>query len=289
MGALAFTSSKYTQQAEFFPAMPGVTHVPFPNNYRPILAGDDQGEAVLNYIENVLFKNSVPANEVAGILLEPIQGEGGYLVPPDSFLPGLRRLCDRHGILLIADEVQSGVGRTGKMWAVEHWGVQPDILTSAKGLGSGMPIGAVIAKKSIMEQWAAGAHGNTYGGNPICCAAALTTLELVQEEYMANAATVGDFLLGKMRELAEKYPVIGQVRGKGLMIGMEFVTDRASKTPAKKFVAELIHEAYYNGLLLLPCGESTIRFMPPLMLSRQLADEAMAIIKYSMQAVAKRV
>ncbi|GAB4433221.1 MAG: acetyl ornithine aminotransferase family protein [Anaerolineae bacterium] len=286
MGSLAFTSSKYTQQAEFFPTMPGVTHVPFPNPYRPLLAGNDQGQAVLNYIENVLFKNSVPAQEVAGILLEPIQGEGGYLVPPDSFLPGLRQLCDRHGILLIADEVQSGAGRTGKMWAVEHWGVQPDIITSAKGLGSGMPIGAVIARKSIMEQWEPGAHGNTYGGNPLCCAAAHTTLELVQQKYMANAAHIGDFLLAKMHELADKYPVIGQVRGKGLMIGMEFVQDRHSKAPAKKFVADLIHEAYYNGLLLLPCGESTIRFMPPLMLSQDLAEEAIAIIDASIAAVA---
>ncbi len=286
MGSLAFTSSKYTQQAEFFPTMPGVTHVPFPNPYRPLLAGSDQGQAVLNYIENVLFKNSVPANEVAGILLEPIQGEGGYLVPPDSFLPGLRQLCDRHGILLIADEVQSGVGRTGKMWAVEHWGVQPDVITSAKGLGSGMPIGAVIARKSIMEQWEPGAHGNTYGGNPLCCAAAHTTLELVQHKYMANAAKIGDFLLAKMHNLADKYPVIGQVRGKGLMIGMEFVQDRHSKVPAKKFVADLIHEAYYNGLLLLPCGESTIRFMPPLMLSQELAEEAITIIDASIAAVA---
>ncbi|MCG3207366.1 MAG: Isoleucine 2-epimerase [Anaerolineae bacterium] len=288
MGSLAFTSSKYTQQAGFFPTMPGVTHVPYPNNYRPVLAGADQGEAVLNYIENVLFKSIVPAKEVAGILLEPIQGEGGYLVPPDSFLPGLRELCDRHGIMLIADEVQSGVGRTGKMWAVEHWGVQPDILTSAKGLGSGMPIGAVIARKSIMEQWKPGAHGNTYGGNPLCCAAAFTTLELVQQHYMANAAKMGNYLLAEMNRLAEKYAIIGQVRGKGLMIGMEFVEDRHSKKPAKEFVASLIHEAFYNGLLLLPCGESTIRFMPPLMLPLALAEEAIAIIDHSIAAVASK-
>ncbi len=288
MGSLAFTSSKYTQQSEFFPTMPGVTHVPYPNNYRPIFAGDDQGQAVLNYIENVLFDRSVPADEVAGILLEPIQGEGGYIVPPDGFLSGLRDLCDRHGILLIADEVQSGIGRTGKMFAVEHWGVQPDIVTSAKGLGSGMPIGAVIARKSIMEKWASGAHGNTYGGNPLCCAAALATIDLVEQEYMANAAEIGDYLLGKMCDMAAKYPIIGQVRGKGLMIGMEFVEDPVSKKPAKKFVAELIHEAYYNGLLLLPCGTSTIRFMPPLMLTRELADEALAIVDKSIAAVAGR-
>ncbi|MEW5961796.1 MAG: acetyl ornithine aminotransferase family protein [Chloroflexota bacterium] len=288
MGSLAFTASKYTQQARFFPTMLGVTHVPYPNNYRPIFAGGDQGQAVLNYIENVLFQSNVPANEVAAILIEPIQGEGGYLVPPDGFLPGLRKLCDRHGILLIADEVQSGIGRTGKMFAVEHWGVQPDIITTAKGLASGMPIGTITARKSLMEKWAPGAHGNTYGGNPLCCAAALATLDLVEQEYVSNAARIGDYLLGKMRDLFERYPIIGHVRGKGLMIGMEFVEDRESKKPAKKFVAELIYEAFYNGLLLLPCGASTIRFMPPLMLDKALADEALEIIDESIKAVSKR-
>jgi 4-aminobutyrate aminotransferase len=289
MGALSFTASKFTQQDRFFPTMSGVTHVPYPNNYRPIFAGKDQGRAVLNYIENVLFQSNVPANEVAAILIEPIQGEGGYIVPPDGFLPGLRELCDRYGILLITDEVQSGAGRTGKMFAVEHWGVQPDILTTAKGLASGMPIGTVTARKSLMEKWTPGAHGNTYGGNPLCCAAALATLELVEGEYMANAAEVGEYLLGRMQDLALRYPLIGQVRGKGLMIGMEFVEDRKTKKPAKKFVAELIHEAFYNGLLLLPCGVSTIRFMPPLMLSRELADEAMEIIEQSIEAVSERL
>jgi 4-aminobutyrate aminotransferase len=288
MGSLAFTSSKPAQQAGFFPTMPGVTHVPFPNNYRPLLAGADQGQAVLNYIENVLFKTNVPADEVAGILLEPIQGEGGYVVPPDSFLPGLRRLCDRHGILLITDEVQSGIGRTGKMFAVEHWGVQPDIIASAKGLASGMPIGAVIARQSLMEQWTAGAHGNTYGGNPLCCSAALATLELVEQEYMANAAKMGDYLLERMCSWQERYPVIGDIRGKGLMIGLEFVEDRDSKTPAKKFAADLIKETFQNGLLLLSCGASTIRCMPPLMLTKDLADEALIILERSIQNVLER-
>jgi len=289
MGSLSFTASKFTQQDRFFPTMPGVTHVPYPNNYRPLFAAQDQGQAVLNYIENILFQSNVPANEVAAILIEPIQGEGGYIVPPDGFLPGLRELCDRYGILLITDEVQSGVGRSGKMFAVEHWGVQPDIMTTAKGLASGMPIGTVTARKSLMEKWAPGAHGNTYGGNPLCCAAALATLDLVEQEYMANAAALGDYLLGRMQDLAQRYPLIGQVRGKGLMIGMEFVEDRESKKPAKKFVSELIHEAFYNGLLLLPCGVSTIRFMPPLMLSRELADEAMEIFEQSIKAVSDRL
>jgi 4-aminobutyrate aminotransferase len=235
-----------------------------------------------------LFPHNVPAQEVAGILVEPIQGEGGYIVPPDSFMPGLRELCDRHGILLIADEVQSGIGRTGKMFACEHWDVEPDIITTAKGIASGMPIGTVTARKSIMEQWSPGAHANTYGGNPVCCAAAVATIELVQQEYKDNAARVGQHLLGRMNELAQRYPMIGDVRGKGLMIGMEFVKDRAGKEPAKQFVADLIHEAFYNGLLLLPCGVSTIRFMPPLMLSQDLADEAMEIIDMSIKAVAER-
>ncbi|MBE7554694.1 MAG: acetyl ornithine aminotransferase family protein [Anaerolineales bacterium] len=288
MGSLAFTASKYTQQASFFPTMPGVTHVPFPNNYRPVFAGADQGQAVLNYIENVLFQSNIPAQEVAAILLEPIQGEGGYLVPPDSFLPGLRALCDRYGILLIADEVQSGIGRTGKMFAVEHWDVQPDIVTTAKGLASGMPIGTVTARKSLMERWAHGAHGNTYGGNPLCCAAALATIELVENEYKDNAAQVGEHLLDKMRDLAAHYPLIGEVRGKGLMIGLEFVKDPVSKEPAKKLVEQVIHEAFHNGLLLLSCGVSTIRLMPPLMVSQDLADEAVEILEKSIKNVIER-
>jgi 4-aminobutyrate aminotransferase len=289
MGSLAFTSSKYTQQSRYYPTMPGVTHVPYPNNYRPVLYGDDQGQAVLHYIEHVLFAGAVPADEVAAILVEPIQGEGGYIVPPDGFLPGLRELCDRHGIMLIADEVQSGIGRTGKMFAVEHWGVEPDIICSAKGLGSGMPIGAVIARKSIMEQWAPGAHGNTYGGNPLACAAAIATIDLVRKEYMANAASVGEYLLHRMCDLAGKYPMIGHIRGKGMMVGMEFVKDFNTKEPDRKFVADLIHEAFYRGLLLLPCGVSTIRFMPPLMLDTALADEAMDILDASIGHVAAKL
>jgi len=285
MGSLSFTSSKYTQQKGFFPGMPGVTHVPYPNNYRPLLAGVDQGAAVLNYIENVLFQSNVPASEVAGILIEPMQGEGGYLTPPDGFLQGLRELCDRHGILLIFDEVQSGVGRTGKMFASQHWGVKPDIMTLAKGLGSGMPIGLVVAKKTIMEKWQRGAHGNTYGGNPLCCAAALATLDLVEREYCANAATVGDYFMAKLRELQTRFDCLGEVRGKGLFIGMELVTDRASKMPAKELCDRLITRAYHNGLLLLSCGVSTVRFMPPLLVTRAQIDEALVMIEASLKEV----
>ncbi|HEX9189808.1 MAG TPA: acetyl ornithine aminotransferase family protein [Vicinamibacteria bacterium] len=282
MGSLAFTSSKYTQQKGFFPTMPGVTHVPYPDPYRPLFVGADQGLAVLDYIENVLFARNVPPGEVAAVLVEPIQGEGGYIVPPDSFLPGLRALCDRHGILLVCDEVQAGVGRTGRMFASQHWDVAPDILTLAKGLGSGLPIGAIVAKKRIMERWARGAHGNTFGGNPLCCAAALATLDLVEREYAANAANVGEYFLSRLRELQSRHDVIGDVRGKGLMIGMELVTDRASRTPAKELCDAVIHRAFRNGLLLLSCGTSTVRFMPPLLVTTADVDEATTLLEASL-------
>jgi 4-aminobutyrate aminotransferase len=282
MGSLAFTSSKHTQQEGFFPAMPGVTHVPYPDPYRPLLAGADQGRAVLHYIEDALFPRSVPPDEVAAVLVEPIQGEGGYIVPPDSFLPGLRALCDRHGILLICDEVQAGVGRTGRMFASRHWDVAPDILTLAKGLGSGLPIGAVVAKKRLMEKWPRGAHGNTFGGNPLCCAAALATLDLVEREYAANAAAVGEYFLARLRDLQSRHGVIGDVRGKGLMIGMELVADRASREPARGLCDAVIRRAFQNGLLLLACGTSTVRFMPPLLVTKADVDEAMTLLEASL-------
>jgi len=282
MGSLAFTSSKYTQQKGFFPTMPGVTLVPYPNPYRPLFAGEDQGIAVLDYIERELFTRAVPPSEVAAVLVEPIQGEGGYLVPPPSFLPGLRALCDRHGILLIADEVQSGIGRTGKMFACEHWGVTPDILTLAKGLASGLPIGMVVAKKSVMERWPRGAHGNTFGGNPICCAAALATLDLVEGGYVKNADDVGRYFRRRLRELMERHAFIGEVRGKGMMIGMELVKDRESKAPAKELCNAVVTRAFHNGLLLLSCGVSTVRFMPPLLATREHADEAVALVEASL-------
>jgi 4-aminobutyrate aminotransferase len=281
MGSLSFTSSKYTQQKGFAPTMPGVTHVPYPNPYRPLFAGADQGKAVLDYIR-MLFERNVPPTEVAAMLVEPIQGEGGYLVPPDGFLAGLRALCDEHGILLICDEVQSGIGRTGRMFAVEHWDVRPDIVTSAKGLGSGLPIGAVIAKRSIMEQWKRGAHGNTYGGNPVTCAAAIATLDLVKREYMANAARVGLHFMARLGELARDYACIGEVRGKGLMIGMELIERDTQRTPARALCDRLVTRAYHNGLMLLSCGVSTVRFMPPLSVSEDEIDEAVQLLRTSL-------
>lgn len=286
MGSLSFTSSKYTQQLGFAPTMPGVTHVPYPNPYRPLFAGADQGKAVLDYIR-MLFERSVPAAEVAAFLVEPIQGEGGYIVPPDGFLAGLRELCDEHGILLIFDEVQSGVGRTGKMFACEHTGVVPDIMTLAKGLGSGLPIGAVVAKKSLMSQWKRGAHGNTYGGNPLACAAANATLDLVSEGLADNAAATGAYFMARLQELARDYPYIGELRGKGLMIGMELVEADAERTPARTLCDAVVTRAFHNGLLLLSCGTSTVRFMPPLSVSNDEIDEAMVLLRASLdQALA---
>jgi 4-aminobutyrate aminotransferase len=278
MGSLAFTASKCSQQ-QGFATMPGVTHVPYPNPYRPLFAGDDQGQAVLDYIENVIFASNVPPSEVAAILVEPIQCESGYVVPPDGFLAGLRQLCDRHGILLILDEVQSGLGRSGKMFACQHWDVQPDIMTLAKGLGSGLPIGLVVAKKTIMQQWKRGAHANTFGGNPLCCAAALVTLDLIEREYAANTAKVGPYFMECLRELQSRHRVIGEVRGKGLMIGMELVSDRASRKPCQASCSAVIKNAFHRGLLLLPCGQSTVRFMPPLNVSVAQVDEAIDLLE----------
>ncbi|MDP9198504.1 MAG: aminotransferase class III-fold pyridoxal phosphate-dependent enzyme, partial [Pseudomonadota bacterium] len=277
--SLSLTSSKYTQQAGFAPTMPGVTHVPYPNTYRPLFAGADQGKAVLDYIR-MLFERNVPPQEVAAIVIEPLQGEGGYLVPPDGFLAGLRQLCDEHGILLVFDEVQSGIGRTGRLFAAQHSGVLPDIMTLAKGLGSGMPIGAVVAKRSLMQKWKKGAHGNTFGGNPVCCAAANATIDLVREQYVQNAAKVGAHFMKRLAELRPDYPCIGDLRGQGLMIGMELI--EAAGTPARALVDRILHTAYHNGLLLLSCGVSTLRFMPPLCVTEAEVDEAMTYLRQSL-------
>ena len=258
--------------------MPGVTHVPFPNTYRPLFAGEDQGQAVLNDIENGLFVSNVPASESppswsSRFRAKAATGTARWISA------GLRQLCNRHGILLIFDEVQSGIGRTGKMFACQHWNVQPDIMTLAKGLGSGLPIGLVVAKKSIMQQWKSDAHANTYGGNPLCCAAALVTLDLIEREYAANAEKVVAYLMDRLRELQSRHQVIGEVRGKGLMIGMELVSDRANRNPCKFSCHTVITRAFHRGLLLLSCGQRTVRFMPPLMVSVAEVDEAMTLLR----------
>ncbi|MDD5467030.1 MAG: acetyl ornithine aminotransferase family protein [Anaerolineales bacterium] len=281
VGAVSFTASKPIYHRDFYPLMSGVTHVPFPDPYRPILAtepGETYGEAIVRYIEEQILGHVLPPDNVAGILVEPIQGEGGYVIPAPGFFPALRKLCDRHGILLIVDEVQSGMGRTGKWWAIENFDVEPDIVCAAKGIASGMPLGATIAREHIMT-WPKGAHGNTYGGNPLACAAALATIDLIDKEYLQNAAEVGEYTLDALHEIMVRHPSIGDVRGKGLMIGVEFVKDRQTKEPAEALRDNIVDIAFRNGLLLLGCGKSTIRIAPPLSVSRQEVDEAMQMLE----------
>jgi 4-aminobutyrate aminotransferase len=230
----------------------------------------------------MLFERNLPPKEVAAILVEPLQGEGGYLVPPAGFLAGLRAICDEHGILLIFDEVQCGVGRTGRMFAAEHEGVAPDIMALAKGLGSGLPIGAMVAKRRIMEQWKRGAHGNTYGGNPLSCAAANATLDLVNGSMAANAAAIGTHFAGRLRELAREFPCIGDVRGRGLMLGIELIGPEPERAPARDLAQNVIERAFHNGLLLLTCGLSTVRFMPPLNVTAAQVDEAVGLLRTSL-------
>lgn len=281
MGAVTFTASKPTYHRGFYPLMNGVVHAPFPDPYRPILdrlPGEDYGETVVRYIEEQILGHILPADEVAGILVESIQGEGGYIIPPAGFFPALRDLCDKYNILLIADEVQSGMGRTGKWWAIEHFDVEPDIVTAAKGIASGMPLGACIARKSVMT-WPRGSHGNTFGGNPLSCAAALATIDLLENEYIENAAKIGEYTLDALHEIMARHPHIGDVRGIGLMIGVEFVKDRKTKAPDDSVRDRAIELAFERGLVLLGCGKSVIRIAPPLSISKAEMDEGLAIFE----------
>ena len=278
-GAVSLTSSKARQHAGFGPLLPDVHHVPFAYRYRcrHCASLDACTLACVSSIESELFTRHLDPADVAAIFVEPIQGEGGYVVPPHGFMRGLRELCDRHGILLVCDEVQSGVGRTGRMWACDHEGIEPDILLTAKGLGSGMPIGAMIARETI-DRWKTGSHGSTFGGNPVCCAAALATLDLVERELMANAREQGERLIGAMRKLAGKYALIGDVRGRGLMIGLEFVKDRATREPDGELVHKLVEMAFQRGLLLLGAGRSALRLAPPLIIDSTDIDTGVQII-----------
>ena len=278
-GAVSLTSSKARQHAGFGPLLPDVHHVPFAYRYRCQFCRDEAAcnRGCIDVIEQDLFARHLDPHDVAAIFIEPIQGEGGYIIPPPGYLADLRALCDRYGILLVADEVQSGVGRTGKMFACEHEGVEPDILLTAKGLGSGMPIGAMISKESITT-WETGSHGSTFGGNPVCCAAALATLDLVENGLMANAARMGERLLAGACRLMAKHPSIGDVRGRGLMVGMEFVKDRSTREPAPELVHELVQRAFRRGLLLLGAGKSALRLAPPLVIDEQDMDTALGLI-----------
>jgi len=278
-GALSLTASKVVQRSGFGPFLPEVYHVPYPYQYRcDFCRGEPEcTRGCVRHIEEDLFGRRLDPKSVAAIVVEPIQGEGGYVVPPPGFLRDLRALCDRHGILLVCDEVQSGVGRTGKMFACEHEGIEPDVITVAKGLGSGMPIGAFIAKESVMK-WGPGAHGSTFGGNPVSCAAALTTLDLVEREFMGNAVTMGQRLMTGVQQLARRHAVIGEVRGKGLMIGIEFVKDTKTREPNHELVARLERLAFSKGLLLLGAGKTSLRLAPPLVVDEYDVDTALAVI-----------
>lgn len=285
MGSITFTASKPVYHRGFYPLMNGVVHVPFPDPYHPVFEtrpGEEYGEAVVRYIEEQIFDHLLPPEDVAGILVEPIQGEGGYIIPAPGFFPALRRLCNRHGILLIADEVQSGMGRTGKWWAIENFGVEPDIVCAAKGIASGMPLGVMFAKEHLVT-WPKGAHGNTYGGNPLACAASLATIELIEDEYMQNAIEMGEYVMDKLAAIKAEHPSIGDVRGLGLMIGVEFVKDQATREPHTALRDQVVDEAFLRGLLLLGCGSSVIRITPPLSVTRNEVDEAMAIFEESVR------
>jgi 4-aminobutyrate aminotransferase len=283
MGSLSLTASKPQQKRRFAPLVPGVTHVRYPDVYRGCEGGAQDAEAFAlgcaRFIEDKLFKTTLPPEEVAAIFVEPIQGEGGYVIAPSIFMQELRRICDRHGILLVVDEVQSGVGRTGKWWAVEHTGVQPDIVCSAKGIASGMPLGVVISKDSVMD-WVPGSHASTFGGNPVCIAAALATLEVIEEEgLLRNSNEVGSHMLSRMRDWTSKHKHVGDVRGRGLMIGVEVIKDKKTKEYAPEMRDRIVELAFERGILFLGCGPSTLRIAPPLIVTKEEADVAMDVLE----------
>jgi len=288
MGSLSLTASKIAQRKGFGPLVPGTYHAPFPDPYRRPAhhTPESWGEESLRFIEEQLFTHVVSPDEVAAVMVEPIQGEGGYIVPPDSFLHGLRELTRKHGILLVADEVQSGMGRSGRMFALEHIGVEPDIVTMAKGIASGLPLGVTTARAEIMS-WPPGTHASTFGGNPVSCAASLATLRLLRESLVKNAEVVGAHLMAGARELMNRHRLIGDVRGRGLMIGIELVRDRATKERATAERDALVHECFKRGLLVLGAGRNAIRISPPLVLTRQQADTALEILGEALAAVAR--
>jgi len=290
MGALSLTASKPQQKRRFGPMLPGVTHVRYPDVYRGCSGGAQEGEAFAlgcaRYIEEKLFKTILPPEEVAAIFIEPVQGEGGYVAAPTVFMQELRRICDRHGILLVADEVQSGMGRTGKWWAIEHTGVEPDIVCSAKGIASGMPLGVTIAKADIMD-WVPGSHASTFGGNPVSIAAALATLDVLEREGMKNAEVVGNHIMGRIADWPRKLDLVGDVRGLGLMIGIEIVTDKKLRTPGAAERDRIVELAFERGVLFLGCGPNTIRLAPPLIVSKEQADIALDVLEECIGLVSK--
>lgn len=288
LGSLSLTSSKAAQRRGFKRQALDVVHVPYPNEYRnPFSASDcgdgGAGQGALTWIEERLFKTTTPPDEVAGIVVEAVQGEGGYVPAPKNFLTGLRRICDEHGILLIVDEVQSGMGRTGRMFASEHYDVKPDIICIAKGIGSGLPIGACVARAELMN-WKPGAHASTFGGNPVCIAAALKTIELLEGGLVQNSAEVGNYLKANLEKLMTKYDCIGDVRGMGLMIGVEFVEDRITKKPAAGLRDRIESACFERGLIILGAGTNTIRWSPALILTKENVDVAIGIFDEAIAA-----
>ena len=291
MGALSLTASKPQQKRRFAPLVPGVTHVRYPDVYRGCSGDAQDAEAFAlgcaRYIEDKLFKTILPPEEVAAIFIEPVQGEGGYVIAPTPFMQELRRICDKHGILLVVDEVQSGVGRTGKWWAVEHTGVQPDIICSAKGIASGMPLGVMMSRADIMD-WVPGSHASTFGGNPVCIAAALATLDVIEKEnLLQNSADVGAHMLKRMADWPKKHRIVGDVRGRGLMIGVEIVKDQKTKEYGAELRDKIVELAFERGILFLGCGPSTVRIAPPLVVTRDEADAAVDALEESIEVASK--
>jgi 4-aminobutyrate aminotransferase len=275
MGALSLTASRAVQRKGFGTLLSGVFHMPYPDTYRGTygIRPENASADCLSYLENELFRRRVDPDEVAGIFIEPIQGEGGYLPAPAEFLQGLEKICHKYGIMLVADEVQSGMGRTGKWWAVDYAGVEPDIICTAKGIASGMPLSAIITKASVMD-WTPGAHASTFGGNPVCIAASLVTLGLIERTYMANAARMGEFIKQKMANWTERHKIVGEVRGRGLMIGVEFVRDQKTKERAPDLRNRIVQMAFHKGLLVLGSGDTTLRLCPPLIIDEEQAEFA---------------
>jgi 4-aminobutyrate aminotransferase len=289
IGALSFTASKPTQRRHFSPLMPGVTHVPYGYCYRcPFkMSFPECGYWCVDFIDEYVLQKYVPPEDVAAIVVEPIQGEGGYVVPPPEYFQRIKKLADKYGFLLIDDEVQSGIGRTGKWFAIEHWGVEPDIVTSSKALASGLPLGAAVAKAKIMD-WVPGSHASTFGGNPLSCVAASAVIGAIKEErLLENATKQGAYIMKRLTEMMEKSEIVGDVRGKGLMIGMEIVEDKENKKPAPQKASEIMTRSWKRGVNVITCGASTIRIAPPLIITRELVDASLDIIEDVMKEVEK--
>jgi 4-aminobutyrate aminotransferase len=266
--------------------MPGVYHAPYPDVYRFTGSADACAEASLSFIRDQILVHLIAPDEVAAIVVEPIQGEGGYVVPPAAFLQGLRELTEKHGIMLVLDEVQSGMGRTGKMFAAEHFGLKGDIVNAAKGIASGLPLGVTSSRADVMD-WPPGAHASTFGGNPVACAAALATIKLLREKYVSNAATVGEFLVAGLRDLQGRHEIIGDVRGKGLMLGVELVRNRQTKERAVEERNALVQAMFRRGVLILGAGKNAIRLAPPLVLTMDQAKTLLKILDDSLAEISQ--